>query len=246
MTSGEIMKIDVSYYSSRGSRKNNEDYLAVLKRNDNMIFTIADGLGGHDCGEIASKLSVNTLLSNLKNVEFTFESINNAITNANRVISSKNKLNCMKSTLALLCINNGKAFAANVGDTRIYQFRNSGIIFQSTDHSVAQMAVMVGEITNSQIRSHTERNKLIKALGSDIEIQPDISSLSIEQGDAFLICSDGFWENIFEQEMCDLLFIAKNSKDWLEKMRKHVNARMSKDCDNNSAIAIMIDEEQES
>lgn len=234
------MKIDVSYYSSVGGRKNNEDYLAVLKRHDKYIFALADGLGGHDCGEIASKLSVNTLMNCLKGTEFSFESVNAAISKTNDIIVSKNLLNKMKSTLALVCLAENAAYAATVGDTRIYQFRNNEIIFQSTDHSMAQMAVMVGDITPLQIRTNLERNKLTKALGNDVIVQPDISALTVEKGDAFLICSDGFWENIFESEMCDLLFIAKGSKDWIDNMRKHVNAKMKNDCDNNSAIAVMI------
>lgn len=235
------MKIDVSYYSSIGGRRNNEDYLALLRHKNQLIFTLADGLGGHNCGEIASKISVNTLLKTLKGTEFSLESINKAIADTNSVITKYNTINQMKSTLAMICISEKHtAYAATVGDTRIYQFRNNEIIFQSTDHSVAQMAVMVGEITPYQIRSHIDRNKLVKALGNAVDVQPDISALKYEKDDAFLICSDGFWENIYEQEMCDLLFIAKDSKDWVEKMRKHVNAKMKSDCDNNSAISILV------
>lgn len=237
---GDIMKIDVSYYSSVGGRKNNEDYLAVLKRKDKYIFALADGLGGHDFGEIASKLSVNTIMNSLKDSEISFESLNTAISKANDAVLSKNSFNSMKSTLALICLTNNTAYAANVGDTRIYQFRNNEIIFQSTDHSMAQMAVIVGDITPPQIRTHLDRNKLTRALGSDITVKPDIAVLNVEEGDSFLICSDGFWENIFEQEMCDLLFIAESSKNWIDNMRKHVNVKIKDDCDNNSAIAVMI------
>lgn len=234
------MKIDVSYYSSVGGRKNNEDFLSVLKNNQNLIMAVADGLGGHKFGEVASKLAVTSVLSALKKNDISTYAVQSAFKYANSKVTEKNKLNKMKSTLALLCISDNTAFAATVGDTRIYHFRKGEIIFQSMDHSVAQMAVVMGEITPSQIRGYSDRNKLLRAVGSEENIDVDVVRLEVRKGDAFLICSDGFWENILEKEMCDLLYIAKNSKDWIDKMKKHANARMSKDCDNNSAIACII------
>lgn len=234
------MKIDVSYYSSVGGRKNNEDYLSVLKNNQNLIMAVADGLGGHEYGEIASRLAVTSALSALKGKVIDTDTIHSAFDFANKRVIEANEINKMKSTLALLCVSEDTAYAATVGDTRIYHFRKGEIIFQSTDHSVAQMAVTMGEITPSQIRGCSDRNKLLRAVGNEDTIKPDIVRLEVRKGDAFLICSDGFWESILENEMRDLLYIAKNSKDWIDKMRKHTHTRMTNCSDNNSAIACVI------
>lgn len=235
------MTTDVSYYSSVGGRDNNEDFLAVYKNKNALILVLADGLGGHQLGEVASRITVNTVLAHLKKAPIINKStIESAVNAANIAVYKRNMESQMKSTLALLCVTEEQAYTATVGDTRIYQFRDSNIIFQSKDHSVAQMAVDVGKIPQYQIRGHHERNNLTRAIGDSITVDIDISCHNVNKGDHFLICSDGFWENIFEKEMCDLIFISKDSKEWLNKMRKHASIRMTADCDNNSAVACII------
>ena len=107
----------------------------------------------------------------------------------------------MKTTLAAVWIDDENALAASVGDTRIYQFREGRIVFQSKDHSVAQMACLAGDITEQEIRTSRERHRLTRALGAQEEVKADISPLQICTGDALLLCSDGLSNVVNEQEM---------------------------------------------
>lgn len=234
------MTMDVSFYTSKGGRKNNEDFVSVEKKKGTLIAIVADGLGGHDSGEIASKLAVKTVISELKNKTLSAEELEKAIVEANTAVINKDKNNDMKTTLAVLWTKNDEALFANVGDTRIYLFRDNKIIFQSIDHSVSQMSVMAGEITAEQIRGHKDRNKLVRVLGYKDSVKPYIKSVKLMPRDGILICSDGFWENIIEDEMCRLYSASKNSKAWLSGMKASAEAFMRNDNDNNSAVAIII------
>lgn len=234
------MNLDVSYFTSLGGRHNNEDFVSLLENNDTIVAAVADGLGGHDSGEIASQLAVKTVNSELTNKELSVVVLEKAILSANSEVLKEAATNKMKTTIAVVWATKEKALLANVGDTRIYHFRNGQIAYQSTDHSVSQMAVMAEEITTGQIRGHKDRNKLVRVLGHKENIKPDIVSIKLEPRDAILICSDGFWENIIEAEMCRVLSHSKDSNEWLTEMRKIAESVMPKDNDNNSAIAILV------
>lgn len=122
---------------------------------------------------------------------------------------------------------------ANVGDSRVYQFRNGEVIFQSVDHSLAQLAVVAGKIAPQQIRSYPDRNKLTRSLGWEETPWIDIRTLSVQQGDRFLLCSDGFWEEITENQMLESAARHSDAESWLQAMRTQVQPRAS---DNNTAV----------
>ena len=137
-------------------------------------------------------------------------------------------------------MNSSGALAANVGDTRIYQFRDGRIEYQSRDHTLLQLEVISGEIDQSSVRKNPERNCLLRALGANEEVKADIVKISVLPGDAFLLCSDGFWDNIVEEEMIDALADSSLATDWLKRMRRIANSRMSENADNHTAIAIRL------
>jgi len=107
---------------------------------------------------------------------------------------------------------------------------------------VTQMEVLAGEIEAEDIRGNKDRNRLIRALGAKDEVKPDVVALELQVGDALLLCSDGFWENIWEDEMLNCLNPYLPATEWLEKMRKIAEQRMKADGDNNTAICIIIKE----
>ena len=222
-----------------GSRKYNEDSIFIAIYKKNILAIAADGLGGHGGGDIASSLAIKSIQHFLKKQKsFSSHNIQEAISCANDAI---NRLNGPKTTIAVLYINDDNAIAAHVGDSRIYQFRGGKVLFQSQDHSVSQMAVAVGEITNDQIRSHPDRNKLLRALGSSEKIKSEITELSVKNNDAFLLCSDGFWELIYENEMEQDLIVAKNNvKIWQKNMIERIKNRLNEKSDNYSAITIIV------
>ena len=144
----------------------------------------------------------------------------------------------MKTTVAIVRIEADHASFAHVGDTRIYAFKNGQVVFQSRDHSVAQMSVQCGEIAPDQIRNHPDRNMLTRALGGSETVKLETTQLKNDSYDAVLICSDGFWEYIFENEMCMALQNNSDPETWLEIMQNKLLYRTPNNNDNNTAIII--------
>ena len=229
----------IDYYTSQGGREVNEDSLYTRPDGDNCLALVADGLGGHGGGDLASQTAVHVISEALTETgAISEDAIVTAISDADRVIAEK--YTGSRTTIALLSVNGDHGFAAHVGDSRIYQFRDGEIIFQSRDHSVCQMYVMIGEISPDEIRGHAERNRLLRALGGDELARIDLSELDVRKGDAFLLCSDGFWENIVEEEMIGTLSQANSAAAWLSGMTAIVSARINGSSDNNTAIAVLI------
>lgn len=236
------MKICVSYYSEIGGREKNEDSAAILENSNTVLGIVADGLGGHSGGEIASKTAVKTISGNLIGAPVGVVSFRKAIERANQEILENKEQTGMMSTVGAVWLDDYAALAANVGDTRIYQFRNGKIIYQSRDHSVAQMALRAGDIRPEELRNCKERHKLTRALGAQNEVLVDIAHLELQVSDAILICSDGFWEKIQETEMAYDLAQAETASGWLEQMRKRIESRGAAGGDNHSAVAVLMKE----
>ena len=230
------MKFDISYFSSNGGRCENEDSLCIKEYYNGLLAIVADGLGGCQNGKEASLTAVNVISSTAENHWNEPDILMRSITAAN---SELRQLDDQLTTVAALNINGSSVCAAHIGDSRIYQFRGQEIIYQSMDHSVSQMAVLSGEITPDQIRGHIDRNKLIRALGMSDQVAPYIKELSLYSGDSFLICSDGFWELITEEEMVSALSVAQTANDWLGEMRKAIDNKFTSNTDNSSAIVII-------
>lgn len=237
------MKTDYAYYSSPGGRSNNEDSVSVKDLGGKLAAVVADGLGGHASGEIASMLAVEAVNSGLEGLPFSEDSAEKAVEAANLAVINDSRSDSMKTTIALAWLGARTALFATVGDTRIYHFRNDEIIFRSVDHSVSQISVMSGEITPDQIRGHKDRNKLVRVLGNRPGVRANILSANLREGDALLLCSDGFWENIVESEMTEALKHAATARKWLSDMLRIVRKNAPADCDNNSAIAVFIGRE---
>ena len=235
------MKYSYDTYSQIGTRKNNQDSFVVCEGKNGLTAAVADGLGGYKGGELASKLFVEEL-------EQAFESdgfdLKETVGTANELIlEAQSELeNKMKTTAAAVWLNGEQAVIANVGDSRIYAFKDAEIVFQSIDHSVAQMCVDYGEITADQIRDHEDRCILTRSLGGKAEVAVDISRLENTDYDSLLLCSDGFWEHVFESEMCSALKQSQTPQQWLEKMVECRERRVTDDNDNNTAVVIMLGE----
>lgn len=112
-------------------------------------------------------------------------------------------------------------------------------MYQSVDHSASQMAVSIGEITADQIRNHEDRNVLTRALGVSENIKVDVVSVPCSQVDAMILCTDGFWEYVYEEDMLKTLSSSKNPDVWLYKMREILCKNIPLNNDNNTAIIIM-------
>ena len=238
-----FMNLSISYYSSKGKRKNNEDSVSLIENNNGVLAIVADGLGGHADGEVASALAVSTIHKQLQSQQPNEDRLVEAIQQANRdIYTLGDERSAMHTTVAVLWLGDYLTVAANVGDSRIYQFRNNQIIYQSMDHSVAQMAVLVGELKPSEIRGSKDRNKLIRVLGDPKELKVDCESLYVQKGDRFLLCSDGFWEAVTEADMLETMAESQNAELWLQAMQSIVQRIAKPNQDNHTAIAMVINE----
>lgn len=238
-------------YSDCGGRKYNEDSVKVIFSEEYICAILADGLGGHGGGAIASQMAVNTIANEVMLAEgkaVTKETVEKWCQKANRQVMSKQTDICkMKTTMVMLFYKKGegKAIVAHVGDSRAYQFTNGSYLFCTFDHSVSRMAVVSGEIPIEAVRHHVDRNKLLRSMGGNEEVKIEIDELTIESHELndFLLCSDGFWEYVTEDVMERTLQQAKEPEKWLSEMRRHVCLEAPKESDNHSAIAIQIREE---
>lgn len=235
------MKKSVSFYSDEGGRPYNEDTVSITEHDGRLLVTVADGLGGMDNGAAASGIAAEILSAKLSRLKADPQALTQAVSEANAAIRAEQKRSgTMCTTVAALWIDGENAYVCHVGDTRIYLFRGGEIVYQSIDHSVSQMAVMMGEITPEEIRSHKDRNRLVRALGGDENVRADFKQLSVKAGDAFVLCTDGFWQHILEKDMLECRRDSFDAGEWLAKMRRRVMNAQDENSDNNSAVAVII------
>lgn len=136
---------------------------------------------------------------------------------------------------------------SHIGDTRIYLFKGGKLSYQSKDHSLSQVAVDMGQITLREIRTHKDQNKLTRVLGNDYYIAPDceVRTEPLTAGDAIIICTDGFWEYVYEEEMEEDLVSSANADEAIFKMEQRLLARVGRYNDNYSAVVAMITESEQ-
>ena len=202
-------------------RETNEDYFYISNSLDQVqLYILADGMGGYNGGEIASKLTVETaknyIENNFKDIEKDKDSIiqllGSSMEYANMVVYEKAKatpeLQGMGTTLEICLIYNNKVYIGHVGDSRVYRIRKQFIRKLTQDHSYVQKLVKDGTITKEEAEKHPKKNMLMKALGCNAFVEPDVSVKGFLRDDILLISSDGL-TNMVKQE--DIFKIAKGN-----------------------------------
>ncbi|AMS31345.1 hypothetical protein AEM42_01080 [Betaproteobacteria bacterium UKL13-2] len=200
------MRFKVFQDSRIGGRKVNQDRLAYSYSKDTLMMVIADGMGGHARGEIAAEIAVNTI-----NNRFQAEArpvlrkpkdfLDTAIHAAHRAIvafaDKHDMLECPRTTIVAVILQNGKAQWAHVGDSRLYYFRSGRLEIATLDHSRVQQMIDVGILTPAQAAIHPERNKIYNCLGGVLPpIITHSDEWSLQVGDSILISTDGFWSQL--------------------------------------------------
>lgn len=195
-------------------RPHNEDSwgqrtaLSGPARSRGTLFAIADGLGGHAGGEIASALAVETLLEHYVS-PFAPARPEPALQEAMRLAHlrvlqhalARPELNGMQTTLTALALAGHHAFIAHVGDGRVYRLRGVEFRLLTSDHSEAAELLRRGLITPAQAREHPGRHVLTRALGAGVPPRPDFTRLPLQEDDTFVLCTDGLWGVLDDDEI---------------------------------------------
>ena len=234
--------IATASYTDTGGRPHNEDTVRLAWQKGGLCLVVADGLGGHGGGGLASAAAAEVICGGWDG-QVSEEALARLIQQAHqRVLSLQTRACAMKTTVTALEADGRQAAWAHAGDSRIYHFVNGTLVFQSRDHSASQIAVMLGTITPDQIRFHVDRSRVYRALGQDGELKVESHGEALAPGHhAFLLCSDGFWEYVCEEEMAEDLAAAASPEDWLARMRARLAARVPDNNDNNTAAAVWLD-----
>lgn len=235
------MKPQYSLFSDKGGRLMNEDCAAVFTSRRAQCYVLCDGLGGHGLGDIASRCVTGFIGAAFRRGTLGDDILAKAHRDLCERQSEQGVTGKMRTTAVVLTIDGDRALCTHIGDSRLYHFRGGEVLWHTRDHSIPQMLVLTGEISEDEIRSHPDRNKLLRALGDEREeIKYESKHFSVQDGDAFLLCSDGFWEPVTEREMTAALQASTSAKQWLCRMAD-LAARNSagKTMDNYTAIAVM-------
>lgn len=239
------MRLDVFEYTSKGGRSYNEDSLGSNFDENGGIFVVADGLGGHNRGEVASSAAVETIISGWNTKSENMEQqVAEKIEAANqRILAIQKETNTvMKTTVAVLALGGNKAVLANSGDSRVYFIHKNELYAVTSDHSVAFKKYKAGEITRDQIGSDEDQSCLLRCLGGVDRYQPDVCEFDVpvETGDAFLLCSDGAWEFLRDEEILIDYLKSDNACRWTELLLLRAMERINGGNDNLSVLTVMV------
>ena len=241
------MELEIIVLSKAGGREVNEDACGFWSTPEACFCALSDGLGGHYGGDVASKLAVQHALDwfratpecSRRAVEESLRAGNFAIIREQR---RDGRLKHMRATAVILSVDtkHSLAFWGHTGDSRLYCFRDARIIRQTRDHSVLQTMVDAGYLQPRDLRVSPNRSKLLAALGNEEKFEADIIPVAFPllHDDVFLLCTDGLWEYVEEEDMERLLATSTSACEWLKALENQVLARGHKGQDNYSAIAV--------
>lgn len=213
-----------AYMSDKGmKRTNNEDSVYA----DDRVFIVADGMGGHSAGEVASAMAVETISECLRGIESDYrEKITDAIACANKKIysSAEGSLSGMGTTVDV-CVYDGKNInIGHVGDSRVYIIKDGAIKRITVDHSYVEMLLRKGEITAEEAENYPMKNMITRAVGVGEGITADFYLEQFGEEDILLMCSDGLTNAVSEEEICKIVKKDTDLDAAVEELVKTANA----------------------
>ncbi len=221
MTSS-LLNLDVALHTDIGQRANNEDNMTSYVPEDTQVmaqkgalFVVADGMGGHDYGEVASALAVNTIRDSYYQDTNTDVAIalRQAVEQANTLIWQRNaalpqdpaseekKKTPMATTCVAAVLQDDKVYVANAGDSLAYVIREGQVMQIAQNHSWVEQQVQAGLLTREQARTHEKRNIITRCLGAEQTVEVYVASQAVRNGDILVLCTDGLWTLVAEDEL---------------------------------------------
>lgn len=228
-------------------RQLNQDY--VYASNDPVgclhnLYIVADGMGGHNAGDFASKYAVQTVVREIKGSLETkpFRVIGKSIRIANELIRQRARedvsLYGMGTTIVVATIAEHQLQVANVGDSRLYIINSDGIKQITRDHSLVEEMVRMGGMTAEAARNHPDKNIITRAVGARDSVEVDFFTEELKNGDIVLMCSDGLTNMLSDSEICEIVCKDASLEEKSEMLIAQANANGGKD---NIAV-ILIDD----
>ena len=241
-----ILKFEAALSTHVGmKRKQNQDAAAIIEGMG--LFILADGMGGHQGGEIASQLCVETVIEHFKknNNQNSATVLHQSILQANQAIFDRSKtetqLRGMGTTSTVMKLtDDGMAHIAQVGDSRAYYWNSQGIWQLTQDHSLVQEKLRAGLIQRDQMKTDEMKNVITRSVGYEPGLKVDVYRFPIQSGDGFLLCSDGLSNPVSDALMFDILDESSHSGvDLSDTANRLVEAANQRGGDDNVTVVLV-------
>jgi PPM family protein phosphatase len=242
------MKFSIYQNSRQGPRQYNQDRLAYSYSKDALLLVLADGMGGHRNGEIAAQLAVKTLTDAFQRLavptlsspaKFLIENIQQVHDMIENVTQAEDLIESPRTTIVAAIIQRGYLYCAHVGDSRLYHFRGGHLLFRTEDHSVVQSLYKKGMITKEEMATHPYKNKIYNCLGGETPPQIDLADRhELMEGDTVILCTDGVWGVISDQQIKEILQNNSNITDATIDLMDSAEFASDEKGDNMSAIGL--------
>src|SRR5205807_2478529 len=245
--SANSVNLETAFVTDRGlneKRPLNED--SFLSDPARRIFAVADGVGGAEAGEVASKTAVEVLdeafrhQSDGADIEDLMElAIQRANSSIHQMAREHPKLSMMATTIVALHLDGHRATIGHVGDSRLYRLTPDGKLHRETaDHSIVEEEVRAGRMTPEQAANHPSKNVISRALGAEPAVEVDLKIIEVDDGTAFLLCTDGITRHIPDGEIRELLNANQGAAEVCAEMKRRCHERGAED--NLTALVVRV------
>lgn len=248
------MQIEIVTLSRQGGRPYNEDVCGHWHDDRYVACLVSDGAGGHGGGDVAAATARSSILSGYAaHPSLEPMALQQLVQQANLDIVARQAeggaLAAMRATIVFAVIDceQNHLIWTHSGDSRAYLYRNSTVVARTTDHSLVQQMVSGGMLDEEGARLHPQRNMLLSALGS-VDEPPEIAisdRMTLQPGDAVLLCSDGVWEPLGDECLRETLQASRNPSQWIEQLDQQVRAHAKPGYDNYTALVVWLDADDE-
>jgi protein phosphatase len=208
------------------------------------LFVVADGMGGHDAGEVASRIAVDTVCGEIekfvKQEKDPLLLIEQVVHKANREVRFEglSRGSNMGTTLSLALVLGNTAYIANVGDSRAYWIENGSITQITRDHSLVAKLVEAEKLTKEEARNHPKANLLYRTIGTDEELKVDTFQKELNPGGHLVLCTDGLWGEVSDEEIHRIIRSSADARSANEELIQSANTHGGKD--NITAVVVKV------
>jgi serine/threonine protein phosphatase PrpC len=239
---------DIGESSLLGNRRLNQDRCIAVESDDAILLGLADGMGGHPKGERAAEILTETCKTFFKQTqtpivkpgEFLTRLVQKAHENVTSFGLEQSPSIDPRTTAVVVLIQGGVAYWAHVGDSRFYLFREGALLRRTVDHSYVERLQQFGVISAEEREDHPHRNYVTRCLGGDISL-PEVALGKPEQlqyNDVLILCSDGLWGNVKEEDMAEALIHPRPMAEILSDLTHQAEESAAPDSDNVTAIGL--------